>query len=148
LRSFVNPGKDIVLLLRRVTIVLAIVGVAASCAPHRTRGGGVTGPSPAAVITSRDLARYVTRGSLMDALHQLRPFWLTPRGTPTLVSVDGAAPTEISYLQLIPVSTVHEVRLQRASSSTGHAAIMPNGDVILGDVILVVTRQAGRGAGT
>jgi hypothetical protein len=77
----------------------------------------------------------------MDALQQLRPYWLAARGAPPLVSVDGSAPADLASLRLIPVSTVYEVRLQRASSGVGRSTIMPNGDVIVGDVIVVLTRK-------
>jgi hypothetical protein len=136
------------LLARRVPSLLAIAGLAAGCATHsaETRRPSETASSSASVVvTGQGLARLVRQGSLMDALQQLRPSWLATRGTPPLVSVDGSTPTELSYLRLIPVSTVHEVRLQRASSSVGRSMIMPNGDVIVGDVIVVSTRRGGRG---
>lgn len=134
------------LLARRVTSLLALTGLAAGCATQRpaTRVPSEPGPSSASVVvTDQELARLLTQGSLMDALQQLRPFWLTSRGTPPLVSVDGSTPSELSLLRLIPVSTVREVRLERSSSSAGRATILPNGDVIVGDVIVVSTRRGG-----
>ena len=132
------------MLLRRATCVLALTSLAAGCATHRptTRGSNdADGASPSAVLTGEELARFVKRGSLMDALQQRRPFWLATRGSPPLVSVDGSAPSELSTLRLIPVSTVREVRLQRSSSGVGRSTILPNGDVIVGDVIVVLTRR-------
>ena len=136
------------LLARRILSLLAIAGLAAGCATHSPatrRPSETASPSASVVVTAQELARLVRQGSLMDALQQLRPSWLATRGTPPLVSVDGSTPTELSYLQLIPVSTVHEVRLQRASSSVGRSMIMPNGDVVVRDLIDVSTRKGGRG---
>jgi hypothetical protein len=67
-------------------------------------------------------------------------------GTTPRVSVDGSPPADLSLLRTIEASAVREVRLQRASSSVGHAAIAVNGDVIVGDVIVVMTRHGGGGA--
>jgi hypothetical protein len=133
--------------VHRAACVLALSGLAAGCAPHRpgTRTSSESGASTNALVTRQELARFVRQGALMDALQQLRPFWLGTRGTPPLVSVDGSTPTEMSYLRQIPVSTVDEVRLQRSSSSVGRAVILPNGDVAVADVIVVLTRRGGRG---
>jgi hypothetical protein len=100
--------------------------------------------SASTVLTSKDLGRLVRQGSVMDALERLRPFWLVSRGTTPLVSIDGSSPADVSLLRTIPVSVVREVRLLRSSSSAVRASIMPNGDVIVGDVIAVSTRQGGR----
>ena len=128
----------------RVTRMLAFAGLAVGCATQRpaARTPSETGPSaPSTIVTTQELARFVRQGSLMDALEQLRPLWLVARGSLPLVSVDGTAPADITSLRAIPVSTVHEVRLQRASSSVGSSRITPNGDVIVGDLILVSTRK-------
>ena len=137
-------------LTRRVRSMsmFAVAALVAGCASHgpATRPPSETGPSaPSAVVSAKELARFVRQGSLMDALEQLRPYWLGARGAPPLVSVDGSAPTDLSSLRLIPVSTVHEVRLQRASSGGGRSAILPNGDVVAGDMIVVSTRRGGGG---
>lgn len=128
---------------RRVTRMLAIASLAVGCATQRptARISGETGPSsPSTIVTAQQLARLVRQGSLMDAIEQLRPSWLG-RGSPPLVSVDGSTPADLSSLRLIPVSTVQEVRLQRASSSVGRSTITPNGYVRVGDVIVVSTRK-------
>lgn len=137
------------MLLVRHVALLALLSLAAGCAPHRPAARGsseASGASPGTIVTSQELARLVRQGSLMDALQQLRPFWLVARGTPPLVSVDGSTPTEISYLRQISVSTVYEVRLQRSSTSVGRAAIRPNGDITVADLIVVSTRRGGRGS--
>ena len=131
---------------RSVRFILAVASLAAGCAnraPATRRPGETATSSASVVVTAQELARFVRQGSLMDALEQLRPYWLGARGAQPLVSVDGSAPTDPSSLRLIPVSTVHEVRLQRASSSVGRSAILPNGDVVARDVILVSTRRGG-----
>lgn len=81
----------------------------------------------------------------MGALERLRPSMLGLSGRPPRVSLDGASPAELSLLRTISVSEVREVRLQRASSSAGHSAIASNGDVVVGDVIVVTTWRGGRG---
>lgn len=131
-------------LARRVTLMIAFASLTAGCATQRpaARIPGETGPSsPSTIVTAQELARFVSQGSLLDALEQLRPYWLGARGAPPQVSVDGTAPADLSSLRLIPVSTVHEVRLERASSSVGRPAILPNGNVRSGDVIVVSTRK-------
>ena len=76
----------------------------------------------------------------MEALERLRPSMLLARGGRLpLVSVDGELSTDLSVLRTISVLLVREVRLQRASSSAGYSRILPNGDVIVGDVIVVTT---------
>ena len=132
------------LLACRVTFMIAFASLTAGCTTKRpaTRVEGETGPlSPSVVVTAQELARFVRQGSLLDALEQIRPSWLAGRGSPPLVSVDGSAPADLSSLRLIPVSTVQEVRLQRASSSVGRSTITPNGNVVVGDVIVVSTRK-------
>jgi hypothetical protein len=132
--------------VHRAACILALSGLAAGCAPHRPAALGSTEgstTSPSDIVTSQELARLVRQGSLMDALQQLRPFWLGTRGTPPLVSLDGSTPTELSYLRQIPASTVLDVRLQRASSSVGRAVIRPDGHVAAVDVIVVSTRRGG-----
>ena len=135
---------------RCATTALAAVSLAAGCAtvggPSRRSDEVQVGASASAVVTAQELGRLMTQGSLLDALERLRPYMLTSRGTKPLVSVDGSPPSELSLLHMIPASAVREVRLLRSSSSIGHATIAPNGDVIVGDVILVSTWQASRGA--
>ena len=121
----------------------------AGCAPatvtNRNSGEVTYGASSSTVVTAQEFAQIVPQGSLMDALERLRPFMLVSRGTTPRVSVDGSPPAELSLLRMIPSSAVREVRLQRSSSSVGHAIVAPNGDVIVGDVIVVATWQGGRG---
>lgn len=127
------------LFARQATTRLAFAALAAGCAT----GPGTTprpdnGPS-ATVVTSEELARLGQEGTLMDALKRLRPSMLVSRGATPRVSVDGSPPADLSLLRAISASVVREVRLQRASSNVGRAAIGPNGEVIVGDLIVVVT---------
>ena len=102
--------------------------------------------SDATVVTAPELTRIARQGSLMDSLEWLRPEWLTSRAATPRVSVDGSPPTKLSLLRTIPASTVGEVRLGRSSSSVGHAAIAANGDLIVGNLIVVTSRRGGRSA--
>jgi hypothetical protein len=124
----------------RVVTVLAVVGSTAchtrASLPVPTRSS----VSPSSVVTWQAFGRIVRQGTLLEALERLRPSMLVARGGRLpLVSVDGAPPTDLSLLRTIPASVVSEVRLQRASSSVGHSRILPNGDTIVGDVIVVTT---------
>ena len=92
-------------------------------------------------VTAAELSRYAEGRSLMEALQRLRPGFLTVRGAQPLVSVDGAAAGDQSLLNVIPVAEVFEVRLVKATSLEGRASIRPNGDVITGDILLVLTRK-------
>ena len=144
--SFVN-GKDQMFFALRATTAFAVAGLAAGCTGHagtRRSSEATNNASSSTVVTAQELAGLARQGSLMDALERLRPNMLASRGTPPRVSVDGAPLAELSFLRSIPASTVREVRLQRASSSVGHAFIAPNGDVVLSDVIVVTTWPGGR----
>lgn len=80
----------------------------------------------------------------MTALQQTRPWFLLARGAVPTVSIDGSPPTEMSVLRIIPTSDVFEVRLLRAWSVHARAAVSPNGDVVLGNVLLVLTQRRER----
>ena len=101
------------------------------------------GVSVSAVVTGQELAGIAQQGSLMDALQRLRPGWLQSRGATSTVVVDGGAATDLAYLRTIPVSTVREVRLERSTSSVGRAVVAPNGDVLAGGNLIVVTTRRG-----
>jgi hypothetical protein len=130
---------------RRIS-VLAVVGLVAGCAVQAVSSRDATSRVYASTaLTAQELEGIARQGSLMDALERLRPGWLVSRGSTPSVSVDGAPPTELSFLRGIPASTVREVRLERASSSVGRAAFAPNGGVIVGDMIVVTTRRGSSG---
>jgi hypothetical protein len=132
--------------LRRIS-VLAVAGLVAGCAAQAVSSRDATSRfSEGTVVAAQELERIVRQSSLMDALERLRPEWLTPRGGATpAVSVDGAPPAELSILRTISASTVREVRFERSSSSVGHAIVAPNGNVIVGNLIVVTSRHGGSG---
>jgi hypothetical protein len=126
----------------RTTIVLAVAGTVAGCVAGAASPRGATDPvSASTVVTAQELQGIPQRGSVTDALKRLRPNWLISRGGTPYVSVDGAPPTELSFLDTILASTIREVRIERASSSVGHSAIGPNGRLIVGDIIIVTSRR-------
>lgn len=92
-------------------------------------------------VTAAELSRYADGQSLMEALQRLRPGFLVGRSRQPMVSVDGTAAGDQSILNSIPASDVFEVRLVKAGSSENMSAIRPNGDVIVGDLLLVLTRK-------
>lgn len=119
-------------------LALALGCVAGPNPGRRADAASVSGNS---VVTATELSRYAEGMSLLDALQRLRPSFLYPRGTSALVSIDGTAPTDQEVLSSIPVSTVAEVRLLRATNSVGKPTILRNGDVAVRDVLLVLTRK-------
>ena len=92
-------------------------------------------------VTAAELTRYAEGRSLMEALQRLRPGFLVARGARPLVSIDGASAGDQSVLSTIPVADVFEVRLVKAASLEARPSIRPNGDVVTGDLLLVLTRK-------
>lgn len=128
---------------------ILVAGLAAGCSARvtaRTSTRESEGASGYTVVTATELARNGRHGSLMDALERLRPSMLISRGATPMVSVDGSPASDLSILRMIATSDVREVRLSRASSSVARSAILPNGDVVVGDLIVVTTLRGG-GAG-
>ena len=118
-------------------------GCASHGPTHQMGSRAAAGPGNT-VVTAAELSRYSSRANLMEALERVRPSFLYPRGSAPLVSIDGSVPTDLAILSTIPTSTVAEVRLLRASSSVGKPTVLANGDVVVGDVILVLTRAGER----
>jgi hypothetical protein len=127
--------------------ILSMITVLCSCcsvpaghgvAPEPQRGGGA---ASYLTLTISEMAHLNQSQSLLAALQQTRPSFLYGRGTVSVVSVDGLAPTDLSVLRSIPVSDVYEVRLERATSGAGRTAVLASGAVVLTDVIVVVTRH-------
>ena len=128
------------LLTQRAVIGFLFAGMVAGCATSTKIARD--GPSRAsyAVVTSQELSGARQQGSLMDALVRLRPGWLTSRGATPGLSVDGGPPTDAGLLRFIPASDVREVRFERLSNLR-QSRITPNGDVIVGSMIVVTTRR-------
>jgi hypothetical protein len=130
------------LFTRRTSVLLVLAGLVTGCATGALSPREVSRrASLDEVVTAKELGGIGQQGSLMDALARVRPGWLNSRGATTGVSVDGSRPSELAYLRTIPASDVLEVRLERSSSSVGRVNIAPNGDVIVGNVIIVMTRR-------
>jgi hypothetical protein len=134
------------LFARHVTTRLVFAALAAGCATGPGTTPRTDNGSSATVVTSQELTRLGQEGTLIDVLQRLRPSMLRSRGsTAPRVSVDGSPPADLSILEAITASAVREVRLERASSNVGRAAIAPNGHVIVGDLIVVATWMGLRG---
>jgi hypothetical protein len=88
-----------------------------------------------------ELSRHLQAPSLHSAIQHMRPWFLSGRGRAPAVSIDGGPAVEISVLYLISVRDVLEIRLERASSSVGRQMVTPDGRVVVGDLIVVTTRQ-------
>ena len=92
-------------------------------------------------VTADELSHYAPGHSLMDALRMLRPGFLVRRGERPMVSVDGAPAGDQSVLSVIRVSDVFEVRLVKPGSYENRPTIRPNGETVVADLLLVVTRK-------
>jgi hypothetical protein len=91
------------------------------------------------VITTAEL-RHLDQGlSVLEVVEHVRPWFLHPRGSNSMVSIDDAPPTTSSVLRGIYVGQVKEIRLLRAAGKSGPLAMWPNGTVGIGSVILVVS---------
>lgn len=126
-------------------VILVATGVLAACTngssrPARNISDGNRG-APSNVLGSAELSRVAQGLPLLAALEHLRPSFLHARGSVPTASIDGSPPAELSTLGMISVSQVIEVRFLRATSNVGQRAVMPNGDIATGDVILVLTRK-------
>jgi hypothetical protein len=124
---------------------LAIVIVSAGCARGAQQSEPRMSPVPSSmVVYAEELGRILHPSSLMDALQRLRPAMLQSRGRSPMVSIDGSPPAELAVLGSISVSTVREVRLVRSAGAVGHAGVTANGDIVVGDLILVTTLGTSR----
>lgn len=127
------------------TLLAAIfAALTTSCTSASNRGSAVdvnpTVGSSSDVITLPELNRLTPGLSALAAVEHARPWFLHPRGSVSMVSIDGSPATDASVLQSIPATDVKEVRLLRGGGS-GPATIRRDGSVVVGDVILVVTRK-------
>lgn len=123
--------------------ILLVAALSTSCASRsgRQSGGAETGRAAGSVVlTMAEMMRVAPGQTVWTAIERLRPGFLQGRGSVPTVSLDGAAAMELSVLRTIPVSEVREVRLLRGVASGSRAAVLPNGDVVVGDVVLVLTR--------
>jgi hypothetical protein len=123
-----------------LTASAILMGACASASgPRSARDADRAGPGDD-VVTTAELRRLDPGSTLLDALERERAEFLHPRGSVPTVSIDGSPPTELSVLQTIRVAEVKEVRLVRRAGRSGPAAIRSDGAVVVGDVILVITR--------
>jgi hypothetical protein len=129
---------------RKAWLAAIVATFATSCTSASRMGSTVEGNPPVGsssdVITTSELKRLDPGLSVMDAVEHARPWFLHPRGSVSMVSIDGSPATDASVLQMILAGDVKEVRLLRGGGS-GPAAIRRDGSVVVGDVILVVTRK-------
>jgi len=88
------------------------------------------------------LERYAASSTLLQALEIVSPM-LVNRGGSVRVMIDNNAPTDPEILNTIRASEVSEVRLIRPSSSARPmTSISPNGDVVAGTILQVITRRS------
>lgn len=125
--------------------ILVATGVLAACTtgswrPARNVSDGNRGAA-SNVLGPAELSRVTQGTTVLAALEHLRPWFLHARGSVPTASLDGSPPAELSMLRMISVSQVVEVRFLRATSNVGQRAVMPNGNIVSGDVILVLTRK-------
>jgi len=127
---------------------LLIVGFLSGCAqpsiPHTSPAPAATRSTDASsVLTRAELANAAQDGSLMAALHRLRPVFLNARGGTLLVSIDGAVFADTSVLHVISATDVCQVRLRRGTSGAGRSAILPDGGVSSGGDLIEISLRHG-----
>jgi hypothetical protein len=99
-------------------------------------------PAGTVLLTAKDLERYAASSTLLQALEIVSPM-LVNRGGSVRVMIDNNAPTDPEILNTIRASEVSEVRLIRPSGSARPmTSISPNGDVVAGTILQVITRRS------
>jgi hypothetical protein len=127
---------------RGSALVIVIAALSMSCASNAARSrASQTGDASNNLLTAAEMIRVAPDQSLWTAIERARPWFLQGRGSVATVSIDGSAGMELSVLRTIPVTDVQEVRLQRGVGNGGRSAVLPNGDVVVGDMIIVLTRR-------
>src|SRR5436305_14323712 len=122
--------------VRRTSMALVVASLCADCTTAAVQSRDPSDHFSAAMrLTGQEIAKIARPTSLLDALQRLRPQWLNSHGVAPGVSLDGAPPVDMSLLRDIPAITIQEVRFERAISSVGGSRILPNGDLIVGDMI-------------
>jgi hypothetical protein len=109
-------------------------GVAASAPQVGPTHAGSAPPSSNRELTARDFAGLDPTQSLYDAIAGLRPHFLTFRGSPTRVLVDGVLVGSPTALRDLPLTWVARVRL-----ADPDAAPRPSGPAV--GTLEVTTRR-------
>jgi len=91
------------------------------------------------VITTAELRRLDQGMAVIDVVEHARPWFLHPRGSVSMVSIDNAPPADQSVLRRMSVGDVKEIRLLKATGRSSPVAIHADGGMAVGDVVLVVT---------
>jgi hypothetical protein len=130
------------LIRRGMAFAAMIAALGSACASSSTRSS-IAAADPAVridsdVITTAELNRLTPGLSAMAAIEYARPRFLRSRGSVSAASIDGSPPADLSVLQAIPAADVREIRLMRRGGGAP-AAILGDGTVVVGDVILVLT---------
>ena len=98
-------------------------------------------PAGTVLLTAKDLERYAPSSTLLQALQIVSPV-LVSRGESVRVMIDNNAPTDAEILNTVLASEVSEVRLIRPSGSARPmTSVSPNGDVVAGTILQVITRR-------
>ena len=121
----------------------AVLTIFTSACATTTRPSGPDRSPPVGTVllTAKDLERYAPGSTLLQALQIVSPV-LVSRGESVRVMIDNNAPTDPEILNTIRASEVFEVRLIRPSASARPmTSVSPNGDVIAGTVLQVITRR-------
>jgi hypothetical protein len=125
-------------------MALFIALISAACATNSPRSSAspdaAAGQSESDVLGGSDLRHFAQGQTIMTAVQQLRPSFLVGRGRTPVVSIDGSPATSLDVLRTILVADVRAVRLMRGAFGSGLPAILSDGRVAVGDVILVYTR--------
>lgn len=102
-----------------VVILLAAVSLGGSACAS---GGSGSGSSGSGSVLSREQLVEANEPNLFNAIQQLRPAWLRPRGSQAsgaqvALFVDGAPRGTVAQLSSIPIDNVVEVQFYTASEA-------------------------------
>ena len=129
---------------RSLAFAAMIATLGSGCASNSSRpstaAADPTARSTGDVITTAELDRLAPGLSAMAAIEHIRPRFLQSRGSVSAASIDGSPPADLSVLRAIPVADIREIRLVRHGNNAP-ARILGDGKVVVGDVILVLTRS-------
>jgi hypothetical protein len=126
-------------MLSRSCAVVAIGTLAAACATgvQQQQMHSAADARVSDSISGVELSRTGTQ-DLTSALRALRPLFLTGRGSPPMLIVDGGPPTDLSGLRSIRVDEVSSVKYVRSAFDVGFPT-NSNGHQIGGGVLIVRT---------
>ncbi len=131
---------------RRVAILFAVVGSASACTTTAVRPSDQNRSQyfSRQTVSAAELSGDGQNDTVLAALRRVRSDFFNPHGlAPLGVSIDGRPPEDISILEMIRVSEIEDVRLER-NAVTVAPRLTTTGKFVVGDVLMVRTRRGPR----